>query len=57
MLPDYVVISSGDTGPWIWRCWGDGECSGWVGLDLSSPAAALAEALRHVHEFHQEATS
>lgn len=56
-LPDYIVIAGGSKGPWIWRCWGDGDCTGWVGLDLGSMGAAHREAARHVAEHHAAPSS
>jgi hypothetical protein len=39
---------------WSWRCWGDGQCTGWLALDLSNRAHAERNARQHLVQHHPE---
>lgn len=51
-LPDYMAISDARQGVYSTRCWGDGDCKGWLWLDIGSREYALKKARQHLTEAH-----
>ncbi|WNI19159.1 hypothetical protein [Actinacidiphila sp. ITFR-21] len=41
---------------WSWRCWGDGDCDGWLALDLSDRTYAERKAREHLADEHASPT-
>lgn len=42
---------------WAARCWGDGQCDGWLSLDHTTERWAQQAARRHLAEDHPDSTS
>ncbi|MDJ0460621.1 hypothetical protein [Streptomyces sp. H27-C3] len=40
---------------WAWRCWGQGDCKGWLATDMGSEEHARQGAARHLAESHVSA--
>lgn len=59
-IPEFTEISQyrHDRGrmAWAWRCWGDGACDGWLGLDHETERWARVTLQRHLREDHRELT-
>ncbi|QIP87603.1 hypothetical protein GLX30_30285 [Streptomyces sp. Tu 2975] len=57
-LPDFIDVSRyrHDHGhqAWAWRCWGNGDCVGWLSLDHSSQESADRSAHKHLCENHAD---
>jgi hypothetical protein len=58
-LPEFIEVAQyrHDHGhqAWAWRCWGHGDCDGWLALDKSSQEAARRGAERHLADDHKPA--
>jgi hypothetical protein len=58
-LPAYMTVTEYRTDDgrtsWAWRCWGDGDCDGWLHLDAGSEQYARKRASQHVTDCHPEA--
>lgn len=59
-LPTFMAVTEyrADNGllTWAWRCWGDGDCDGWLHLDCGSEDYARRRAHQHVADRHPEPT-
>ncbi|GAA3384418.1 hypothetical protein [Streptomyces racemochromogenes] len=57
-LPNFVTVTTyrtDDNRPaWAWRCWGSGDCDGWLHLDCGSEQRAQRLAERHLADHHSE---
>ena len=60
-LPAYMSVSEYRTDDgrtaWAWRCWGDGDCDGWLHLDAGTEQYARQRAAQHVTDRHQDGSS
>lgn len=55
-IPDFIDVSRyrHDHGhqAWAWRCWGTGDCDGWLSLDHFSQESADRSARKHLDNDH-----
>lgn len=57
-IPDFIDVSSyrHDHGhqAWAWRCWGNGNCDGWLSLDHCSHESADRSVSKHLNSEHPD---